>query len=951
MADRFTAEQIFGEAQPETGRYSAEQIFGEPKRKKWEAMWDAARIGFKDTIRGVQQIAGVNEEALAEEQRYLESLMQDPEYGSWAKAAYFGGLIADPVGWMLPVAKLKTASKISELIIPGMISGGTAGALGYAPEEGDRLKQAAMGATLGGAIGPAAFGLKKAYEPVGEFAWNVMRTPEGSGGIAGAGFGLYNTDENATLQEKMKNTFLGALIGGGAGRGFKLADRNLLDGKLARGLIPDYKLADAWINARSKAKGEKQVISGEFDKLVKEMSELPLESRRVLYGMLTDPTAPRDKMLEGLAKSSRDLINKYGEKLVDLQVLRRETFEEGKDTYIHRMYNDPDNVIGDAQGGIRIAGDELMMRGNVKTVNQSQWDAGYRPEGEGWEVVKTETFKNNPDPVVTIRRDWTPEERVQMDEVTDAMLAFDRTGKILANDVTAIKFFNDMADPDLGISATKATGDLKMEVPKVREYGKLGGKYVSQETYRDLMSIREQNLLASYKKNFEGYRKLNRMWKGTKTIANPAVHFNNITSNIIHFDFANGKASDVPKAFMDIRKGSDDFKDAQARGVFGGFFASEVAQEALPLEKLYSYKPGIINNVKLAENALGNVARFSSAVKKYTWDEAAKLYNFEDQLFRMALYRTERDRLMKLLPEEEAKDMAARKAREWFVDYERRTPLLEILREGPLPFASYMYGVIPKLAETAAKKPIKFAKWGLFFGGLNELGNPDERQERLLDAPNMFGIPGMPSSMVKLPEAVSPESKDDWYLNIARSLPGGDLFGVEKQGQLGQVPRLPEFMQPSFGAAGAVYDTLTGIDRFRGREITGGLGGRAEFLGRQFIPNFPIGGPGFSLPTWSGEKIERAFSGKYSPTRDVYTPGAAIASGLGLKVTPVSTRKLRKRKSIEFSKRERELKSIRRGIINDFKSGQITKQERDDALVEYLNDMKKLKREKARAFR
>ena len=36
------------------------------KRKKWEAMWDAARIGFKDTIRGVQQIAGVNEEALAE---------------------------------------------------------------------------------------------------------------------------------------------------------------------------------------------------------------------------------------------------------------------------------------------------------------------------------------------------------------------------------------------------------------------------------------------------------------------------------------------------------------------------------------------------------------------------------------------------------------------------------------------------------------------------------------------------------------------------------------------------------------------------------------------------------------------------------------------------------------------------------------------------------------------
>jgi len=85
--------------------------------------------------------------------------------------------------------------------------------------------------------------------------------------------------------------------------------------------------------------------------------------------------------------------------------------------------------------------------------------------------------------------------------------------------------------------------------------------------------------------------------------------------------------------------------------------------------------------------------------------------------------------------------------------------------------------------------------------------------------------------MVKLPEAVSPESKDDWYLNIARSLPGGDLFGVEKQGQLGQVPYLPEFMQPSFGEAGTGYDTLPGIDRYRRRETRGGLGGRDEILG------------------------------------------------------------------------------------------------------------------------
>ena len=53
----------------------------------------------------------------------------------------------------------------------------------------------------------------------------------------------------------------------------------------------------------------------------------------------------------------------------------------------------------------------------------------------------------------------------------------------------------------------------------------------------------------------------------------------------------------------------------------------------------------------------------------------------------MALFRTERARnLANGLGKVEAEQMAARKAREWFVDYERRSPLLDVLREGPFPF-------------------------------------------------------------------------------------------------------------------------------------------------------------------------------------------------------------------------------------------------------------------------
>ena len=75
------------------------------KRSKSDAMFYAAGLGFQDTLRGGQQIAGFNEEELAAEQQELRDL--EDEYGGAVTAAYYGGLIADPVGWMLPVSRLK----------------------------------------------------------------------------------------------------------------------------------------------------------------------------------------------------------------------------------------------------------------------------------------------------------------------------------------------------------------------------------------------------------------------------------------------------------------------------------------------------------------------------------------------------------------------------------------------------------------------------------------------------------------------------------------------------------------------------------------------------------------------------------------------------------------------------------------------------------------------------
>ena len=47
-------------------------------------------------------------------------------------AAYFGGAILDPAGWLLPVTKTRTLYKAAKY---GFVSAGIAGALGYVDEE------------------------------------------------------------------------------------------------------------------------------------------------------------------------------------------------------------------------------------------------------------------------------------------------------------------------------------------------------------------------------------------------------------------------------------------------------------------------------------------------------------------------------------------------------------------------------------------------------------------------------------------------------------------------------------------------------------------------------------------------------------------------------------------------------------------------------------------------
>jgi hypothetical protein len=320
--------------------------------------------------------------------------------------------------------------------------------------------------------------------------------------------------------------------------------------------------------------------------------------------------------------------------------------------------------------------------------------------------------------------------------------------------------------------------------------------------------------------------------------------------------------------------------------------------------------------------------KIARGAKGMTIDKMMRAYMMEDHIFRMGLYRTVKDRLIKQgLTESEAIAKAARDAREGFVDYSRTTPALEMMRNGPLPFISYMYGVVPRLAETAVKKPMKLAKWALIWHGINQAGEhmsdmtkediAYQRRAGMADYQRrrLMGLPFMPEAGIKMPEKISPKTPDDWYLDIGRMIPGGDVFGMT-EGGAGQVPFLPQSLQPSFGAAGAIGSAVWGMDPFKGivRQRGPSLSDKtkegAQYLAKQFIPNLPVPTgliPGVPDLTYSGAKLTRALRGGPQPSKDYHTTASALMSSFGIKTTPVSAAKGIQRKRM---KKDQDLKDL-----------------------------------------
>ena len=127
---------------------------------KEDALKLAASMGIWDTYRGVKQIIGFDEEQMEQEQKLLNKLMEHPEWGGAVKATWFGSMILDPAGWLIPGVKAIQAGRMAvragRLVWHGSKWGAIAGGAGYVDKESsDRLTNAAMGLGAGAVLAPA----------------------------------------------------------------------------------------------------------------------------------------------------------------------------------------------------------------------------------------------------------------------------------------------------------------------------------------------------------------------------------------------------------------------------------------------------------------------------------------------------------------------------------------------------------------------------------------------------------------------------------------------------------------------------------------------------------------------------------------------------------------------------------------------------------------------------
>lgn len=446
-----------------------------------------------------------------------------------------------------------------------------------------------------------------------------------------------------------------------------------------------------------------------------------------------------------VAQEAKNAMLVLGRKAVDTGLLSEETFFKHAGKYMPRLYTSKEYQ-------------SLLTKFNIREPAR----------------LDLSRFKN--------RKDIPKEIRQEMGEILTPGYPIAKGVAQLTHDIETAKFFNKIAEnPDWSVSRkTKVIPDGWMQLPSNKKLGRLSESYVHPEIFADL-----QETIRIMGTPERVWRKALGSWKFGKVILSPKTHARNLLSNSV-LAHLGGMPMPVQPVYLSraakaMRNKGEYWRMAKEEGLLSETFTNAELRTLFDQVELQmkGIKPESLPD---RFGKIGGVWQKS----KSTMNKAAKIYEAEEQWFKMAkfIHNIEKRKMSPI--------MAAADAEKWLFNYSKVTKFQDKYRTKwyGAPFATFTFKAMPRIAEAAIKYPWRFVLPGAMIWGLEEAARrkfgdtPKQRNAKreLLPEWMQGHMMGMPN-FARMPFA--DEDGREYYLNLTYILPWGD---IAESGGFGPIP-------------------------------------------------------------------------------------------------------------------------------------------------------------------
>ena len=291
--------------------------------------------------------------------------------------------------------------------------------------------------------------------------------------------------------------------------------------------------------------------------------------------------------------------------------------------------------------------------------------------------------------------------------ILDPVYSLARYAAQMVHDNATAEFFNFVASKPEWISDTPTPGFTQL--PENTAFGRLSGKHVEDDIYRQLTELVETPNTA-----LRLYDTVLSWWKTGKTVLNPGTHVRNVLGNIPFATFAGtnplnpGNLGYYRDAIRHLRNGGSTLTEAYEDGVLGADFVSAELRQTL---RQLLPDPSTIDESGRGESILLGMGKaigqvIPSWAKNPThkaYNQIAALYQAEDEVYKLASYLKARSMGM-------TREEAAAHTRKWFPYYDLASSAsLKLAQRTGMPFLSFYRESIRIFGHAVKERPIALA--------------------------------------------------------------------------------------------------------------------------------------------------------------------------------------------------------------------------------------------------